>query len=107
MIAEIETVLAEMTQRLVQEFSPEQVILFGSHAWGEPNEDSDVDLFVVVKESNQTPYQRGVRAHHILGDLNVPKDVLIKTRSELERKQTVAASLENLILKNGRLLYHE
>ncbi len=36
--------LAEMTRRLVAEFQPEQIILFGSHAWGTPNEDSDVDL---------------------------------------------------------------
>ena len=107
MDAQVEDILAEMTRRLVREFAPEQVILFGSHAWGEPNADSDVDLFVVVKESDQTPYQRGVRAHHVLGDLNMPKDVLVKTRSELERKQTVIASLENLILKSGRLLYHE
>ena len=38
--------LHEMTRRLVAEFQPEQVILFGSHAWGTPNEDSDVDLLV-------------------------------------------------------------
>ncbi len=29
-------VLAEMTRRLVQQFQPEQIILFGSHAWGQP-----------------------------------------------------------------------
>ena len=89
----MENVLAEMTQRLVQEFTPEQVILFGSHAWGQPDADSDVDLFVVVKESNETPYQRGVRAHRALRDLNTPMDVLVETRSELERRLTVIASL--------------
>jgi hypothetical protein len=36
--------LNETTSRLVAEFRPEKVILFGSHAWGEPGEDSDVDL---------------------------------------------------------------
>jgi len=29
---------------------PDQVILFGSHAWGEPTGDSDIDLYVVTKD---------------------------------------------------------
>ena len=43
--------LAEMTRRLVAEFHPERIILFGSHAWGKPTDDSDVDLFVIVPET--------------------------------------------------------
>ena len=107
MNAQIEEVIAEMTQRLVQEFAPEQVILFGSHAWGQPDKDSDVDLFVVVSNSDETPFQRGIRARRVLRGLDTPKDLLVETRSELERRRSVVASLENLILKSGRQLYHE
>ena len=77
MNAQIEDVIAEMTQRLVQEFAPEQVILFGSHAWGQPNADSDVDLFVVVSNSDETPFQRDLRARRVLRGLDMPKDVLL------------------------------
>ena len=56
MNTQVEDILAEMTRRLVREFAPEQVILFGSHAWGELNEDSDVDLSV-IKESSETLYR--------------------------------------------------
>jgi len=45
--------LEEITRRLVAEFRPEQIILFGSHAWGIPNEDSDVDLLVIVSHSDE------------------------------------------------------
>ena len=107
MNAQIEDVLAEMTQRLVREFAPEQVILFGSHAWGEPNADSGVDLFVVVKESDETPIQRGLRARGVLTGVGVSKDILVETRAELERRRTVIASWENLILKSGRRLYQD
>lgn len=34
---------------IVREFAPLQVILFGSHAYGTPTEDSDVDLLVVME----------------------------------------------------------
>lgn len=29
---------------------PETVILFGSYAWGQPTEDSDIDLYVVTRD---------------------------------------------------------
>src|SRR5947208_1528286 len=39
--------------RVVEKFRPEKVILFGSHAYGKPTADSDVDLLVVMPASNQ------------------------------------------------------
>jgi predicted nucleotidyltransferase len=43
--------LETATKRLVAEFEPEQVWLYGSHAWGNPHDDSDVDLLVVVSHT--------------------------------------------------------
>jgi predicted nucleotidyltransferase len=97
--------LEEMTRRLVAEFQPEQVILFGSHAWGTPNEDSDVDLLVIVSHSDEKPIQRAVRGHRCLSGLNVPKDILVKTRAEVERFRHVYASLECQIFEKGKVLY--
>ena len=39
---------------LVEEFRPEKVILFGSYAYGQPDEDSDVDL-LVIKSLDRSP----------------------------------------------------
>ena len=39
-------------RRLAAEFDPEQIILFGSHAWGTPTEDSDIDLLVIVPRAS-------------------------------------------------------
>ena len=36
-----ENILPEIVRRLVDEFDPEEIILFGSRAWGEPRPDSD------------------------------------------------------------------
>ena len=97
--------LAEMTRRLVAEFQPEQIILFGSHAWGTPNEDSDVDLLVIVPSSDEKPVQRAIRAHRCLRGLLVPADILVKTRAEVEHYRDVRASLERKILEHGKVLY--
>ncbi len=97
--------LTEATRRLTVEFNPEQVWLFGSHAWGEPDEGSDLDLMVVVRDSEEAPTHRAQRAHRCLQGLEVAKDVIVKTRAEVERFRNVRSSLVAEILERGRLLY--
>lgn len=98
--------LAEMTRRLVEELHPEQIILFGSHAWGTPNDDSDIDLFVIVPESNETPHQRAVRAYRVLPENRVvPTDILVRTRAEANKYRHVYASLACQIFEQGIVLY--
>jgi uncharacterized protein len=100
-----QSIEAEVVRRLVEEFHPEAVYLFGSHAWGEPQEGSDIDLLVILSESQQTPARRAARAHRSLRGLQVPVDVLVKTRAEFERYLPVYASLEAQIVEKGKLLY--
>jgi predicted nucleotidyltransferase len=97
--------LETATQRLVAEFHPEQVWLYGSHAWGDPHDDSDVDLLVVVSDSDETPIRRSQRAHRCLRGLQMPKDILVETRQEVDRVKKLKTSLENVILSRGRRLY--
>ena len=95
----------EVVERLVNEFQPETIYLFGSHAWGEPQSGSDMDLLVIVKNSRQKPIQRAVRAQRSLRGVKAPVDVLVKTRREFERFISVKASLEAQITREGKLLY--
>ena len=100
-----DSLLQTATQRLVAEFQPDQIWLFGSHAWGQPHDDSDVDLLVVVPHSDETPIRRSQRAHRSLRGLRMPKDVLVETRQEVDRVKNLKTSLENVILSRGRRLY--
>ena len=97
--------IATVTQRLVAEFQPEQIWLYGSHAWGQPHESSDVDLFVVLPHSNETPIRRSQRAHRCLRGLRMPKDVLVETRHEVDRVKELKTSLAHEILIRGLRLY--
>ena len=100
-----ENLLETATQRLVAEFQPEQVWLYGSHAWGSPNEDSDVDLMVVVRDSDESAVRRSQRAHRCLRGLRMPKDIVVPTRGQVERYKHLRASLFHQVLANGRKLY--
>ena len=105
MATEVETLLPEMTRRLVVEFAPCQIYLFGSHAWGQPNEDSDVELLVIVPDSDKSSRERGLRARTCLKDLRIAKDILVKTQAEVDWASRVYASLESEILECGVKLY--
>ena len=95
----------EVIRRLVNEFHPEAIYLFGSHAWGKPTADSDLDLLVIISRSRQKPVQRAVRAQRSLRGVKAAVDVLVKTRREFERYTSVKASLEAQIAREGKLLY--
>lgn len=96
--------LEEIIARLVAEFDPEAVYLFGSYVWGEPDEDSDLDVLVVVDNSHVSPTKRAARAYNALWGFRTPVDVLVRTRSELERFAD-APSFTADVLRNGRKLY--
>lgn len=97
--------LQSATDRLVAEFQPEQVWLFGSHAWGTPTEDSDIDLMVVVSESDERPVRRDQRAQRCLGNLDVSADILVRTRKEVDRVREVRGSLTREVFQRGRKIY--
>jgi predicted nucleotidyltransferase len=100
-----EHLLKTATERLVAELHPEEIWLFGSHAWGTPSPDSDLDLMVIVSESNEPPIRRVRRALRCLRDLRIPKDVLVPTRAQVERYKHLRASLFHQVLTRGRKLY--
>src|SRR3954447_11508568 len=95
----------EIVRRLVAEFDPEQVILFGSRAWGTPHEDSDVDLLVIVGDTEERELAMAVRAHQCTQGIPVSMDLLVKTRKQVDRFAKVYASLEAEILERGKVLY--
>jgi predicted nucleotidyltransferase len=105
MTGQIHTALEEITKRLVSEFQPEQIFLFGSYAWGIPDEDSDLDVLVVVSESPEKSSRRATRAYRCLRGIGTPADVLVKTRSEVDALKNAYASLVSEILDKGILLY--
>ena len=105
MMQKTETKLDEVVERLVKEFKPEKIILFGSHAWGTPTPDSDWDLMIVVNSSDAAPTRRAARAYRCLNGLRIPVEIIVSTRAEIEQYRTVRSSLANRILADGQVLY--
>jgi len=96
--------IREMVNRIVKQFDPEKIILFGSQARGEAGPNSDVDLLVVMKvEGAKRAKQLELRA--ILHDIHVPKDIIVSTPEEFEWRKEVVGTIEHPAVREGRVLY--
>ena len=101
---QVDKKIQEVVDKIVREFKPEKVILFGSHAWGTPTEDSDVDLFI-VKNSELPRRERQRELRHRIYPPNVPLDLLVFTPHEMQERLSMGDLFIRDIVENGKPLY--
>lgn len=97
--------MQDAARRVAEALGPARVILFGSHAWGQPAADSDVDLMVVMDHVDEPVHRLASRAYRALRGVGFPVDIVIRSSRELERWGSVSASLERQVLDRGVVLY--
>ncbi len=103
-----ESLLKSMTDTIVEEVQPDEVILFGSHAKGTDRSESDVDFLVVMPDSEEVRrYRRRLtgRLYRRLARFPISKDILVYTRGEVERWRGVSGHIVATSLQEGRRLY--
>jgi predicted nucleotidyltransferase len=98
-------VLDEVVDRLVSGLHPERIYLFGSHARGDAGKGSDLDLLVVVPESDLPRHKREARSYDLLWGITQPVDVIVLTRDEFDRTSRVKTSLASTAQSQGKLIY--
>lgn len=98
--------ILELVEMLVQVYRPQKVILFGSHAYGEPDEDSDIDL-LIVKNTEKRPIERWVEVKKLLrGSACGPAvSPLVYTEDEVADRIAMRDFFVEEILERGELLY--
>lgn len=93
-----------MVERIVRQFLPEKIILFGSHARGDAGPDSDVDLLIVmpvVGSKREKAVEIGVALH----DIRVPKDLIVVTPEEFAWRKDTIGTIEWPAWREGKVLY--
>ena len=98
----------EIVRRLKVELAPEEIYLFGSQAKGTAIEDqSDVDLCIVVADDEEPVYRKTVRAYRSLRGLGLPKDIIVRHRSSFAERTRWTSAVEHEIAQTGRRIYHK
>jgi uncharacterized protein len=99
-----EALVREITNRIVEHFDPEKVILFGSQSTGIARTDSDVDLLVIM-DTDESSIQRAIEVKKVCRPRFVSMDVLVKTPEEVETTLERGNFFLDQILDQGRVLY--
>lgn len=94
----------EVVTKIATRFNPDKIILFGSYAYGTPNDDSDLDL-LIVQDSDLPIQKRGLDIRLSLIGSMIPIDLLIYTRSEFDQEKNKRFSFLNAAIKNSKVLY--
>lgn len=87
-------------------FHPDKIILFGSHAYGSPRAESDVDLLIVMPYEGSPFKQAGVIINHLINTVGIlPMDVLVRTSKEVQARIRMGDRFISEIIKRGRVMY--
>ena len=98
------TKIRQMVRRIVSQFQPESIILFGSHARGDAGQSSDVDLLIVMPFSG-SKREKQVEIRLALQSIPIPKDIVVTTPEEFLWRKEIPGTIERPAAREGRVLY--
>jgi predicted nucleotidyltransferase len=101
----ISQLVDRMVRRIVRRFHPDKIILFGSQARGTPAPDSDVDLLIILPVERERKAQMEIEIGCALHSFAVPKDVLVVSPDEFERRREIVGTIPYEAARDGRILY--
>ena len=103
---EINNNLKIIIEKINSNFSTKKIILFGSFAYGTPNDSSDIDLCIIMDLNNERKIQimREIR-NHLYEVVVMPIDFIIYTEEEFAERTSNPTTLEYKIEKEGKVLY--
>lgn len=98
--------IKKISDKIVESYKPEKIILFGSYAWGTPGPDSDIDLFI-VKDDNRSSLEMMREVNRIFMERTFALDVLVYTPSQLRRRNDLGDPFLKKIINSGKVLYEK
>jgi uncharacterized protein len=97
-------VIRRFARQVAERFHPDKIILFGSHAYGTPHADSDVDILVVMPARHQ--HTQAVRIRWAV-PAPFPMDLLVRTPKNLHWRLEDGESFHTEIVTKGKVLYEK
>ncbi|MEA1973106.1 MAG: nucleotidyltransferase domain-containing protein [Candidatus Cloacimonadota bacterium] len=96
--------LDEIVLKIVNNYKPEKLLLFGSYASETETESSDLDL-LVIKNNNLPRYKRSREVRAFLRGILFPMDIIVYTPEEIKKWKNVKHSFIHNVLNSCEVLY--
>jgi uncharacterized protein len=93
-----------LANHIAEKFDPEEIILFGSHAYGNPADGSDVDLLIVM-DTPKGEMDAILEVADALPDLSFSVDIVVRSRKVLEKRKKLGDWFLREITSKGKVLY--
>ena len=93
-----------LAKHIAKNFQPEEIILFGSHAYGKPTAWSDVDLLVVM-ETPKGEIETSLEIYDSLPRITFGLDIVVRSRQVIERRKKLGDWFLREITAKGKVLY--
>lgn len=105
-IENIKKIISEIVEKIKNEYLPEKIILYGSFAYGNPTDDSDIDL-LIIKETEDRLIDRRLVVRKIVSNPKryISFQPLVVTPAELNKRLQMGDQFFEEILAKGRVLY--
>ena len=94
----------DITERLIEYYEPDRIILYGSYGTRKERKNSDIDL-LIIKKTEKYLIERRIEAERILSDRLMPIDITIYTPEEVRYLFSVGSPFIEEVMEKGRLLY--
>jgi len=96
--------IEEIVRRIVEQFNPEKIILFGSHARGTGGSDSDADILVVMPVQG-SKRKKATEIDLALVGIDLPVDIVVITPDEFQRSKDLIGTIIYPAVREGKVLY--
>lgn len=99
-----EAVARKMVNRIIEQFHPEKIIVFGSLVRGQVGPDSDLDILVIMRVEGSCR-QKANEIDAVLADRTIPMDIIVVTPEQFDRQKTMMAAIASTAALEGKVMY--
>lgn len=93
-----------VADKIARRFQPEQIVLFGSYAYGTPRPESDVDLLIIMNTPLRSRQQR-LEISRALSPRPFPLDIVVRTPEEIKNRLALGDPFVREITTRGKVVY--
>lgn len=97
--------IENVKNKLIELYKPLEIYLFGSYAWGYPDEESDLDLLIVIDDYKDTRHKMLVEGHLALSNFRLSKDLLLYNKQEFYENSEDITTLCHKVKHQGKKIY--
>jgi predicted nucleotidyltransferase len=102
----VRKIILEIVDRIIKGYNPKKVILFGSYAYGEAREESDMDILIVT-ERNLSFEETSKMRRHFLKDFSMPVQLVCVSDEDFDETKDIIGGITYPASKYGEILYEK